>query len=187
MAELHLTAPLSKADAAKLRAGDLVFLSGVIYTARDSAHKRLIELLDAGKPLPFDPEGAVIYYVGPTPAPAGRPIGSAGPTTSYRMDSYTPRLYSLGVRATVGKGKRSEAVKAAMQEYGGVYLGAVGGAGALQSQCIVASEVVGFEDLGTEAVRKLVVKDFPLAVINDTLGQEAYAKPDLAAVGLENK
>ena len=185
MAEIHLSAPISREEAAKLRSGDLILLSGTVYTARDSAHKRLMELLDAGRPLPFDPEGAVIYYVGPTPAPEGRPIGSAGPTTAYRMDAYTPRLLALGVRATVGKGKRSETVKAAMKEHGGIYLGAVGGAGALLSQRITASEVVAFEDLGPEAVRKLTVLNFPLVVINDTLGGDCYAKPDLAAVGLE--
>ena len=185
MSEIRLTAPLSEADARSLKAGDLVLLSGIMYTARDAAHKRLIELLVAGRPLPFDPEGAVIYYVGPTPAPEGRVIGSAGPTTSYRMDAYTPRLHALGVRASVGKGKRSEAVKAALREHVGVYFGAVGGAGAVLSQCITAAEVIAFDDLGTEAIRKLTVKDFPVVVINDAHGGEAYAKPDLAAVGLE--
>ncbi len=184
MAEIRLTAPLSKEDALRLKTGDLVLLSGVMYTARDSAHKRLVDLLDAGRPLPFDPEGAVVYYVGPTPAPEGRPIGSAGPTTAYRMDAYAPRLYAQGVRATVGKGKRSEAVKVSLRRHGGVYFGAVGGAGALLSQCITAAEVVAFEDLGTEAVRKLTVVDFPLVVINDAHGNDGYAVPDLAAVGL---
>ena len=185
MAEYHMNAPLSDADAKKLRAGDVVFLTGTIYTARDAAHKRICDLLDKGETPPFELKGAVIYYVGPTPAPEGRPIGSAGPTTSYRMDSYTPRLFSLGVKGCIGKGKRSDAVKQAFRDYGGVYFGATGGAGALLSTRITAAEVVAFDDLGPEAVRRLTVKDFPLLVINDSEGGELYVKPNLKAVGLD--
>jgi hydro-lyases, Fe-S type, tartrate/fumarate subfamily, beta region len=185
MAEYRMSAPLSDSDARMLRAGDVVYLTGVIYTARDAAHKRLMELLDAGKELPFDLEGSAIYYVGPSPAPEGRPIGSAGPTTSYRMDSYAPRLHALGCKASIGKGKRNEAVKQALKDYGAVYFGATGGAGALLSLCITASEIIAFEDLGAEAIRKLTVKDFPLLVINDSVGGDLYVAPNLAAVGLE--
>ena len=184
MAEYRLNAPLSDEDARRLRTGDIVLLSGIVYTARDSAHKKLMELLDADQPLPFSLQGAVIYYVGPTPAPTGRPIGSAGPTTSYRMDSYAPRLYSLGAKASIGKGKRNEVVKRAMQEYGGVYFGATGGAGALLSQRILSARIIAFEDLGPEAIRELTVKDFPLLVINDSVGGELYVEPNLAAAGL---
>ena len=183
MAEYHLTAPLSDADAKMLRAGDLVLLSGTVYTARDSAHKRLMELLDAGKALPFPLQGAVVYYVGPTPAPEGRPIGSAGPTTSGRMDSYAPRLYSLGMKASIGKGKRNDAVKSALREFGGVYFGATGGAGALLSTKITSAKVIAFEDLGPEAVRELTISAFPLLVINDSQGGELYAAPDLSGIG----
>ncbi|MFV0423181.1 Fe-S-containing hydro-lyase [Oleidesulfovibrio sp.] len=179
MATYHLTAPLKKEDVTQLVAGDVVLLSGEIYTARDAAHKRMMEALDNGAELPFALEGAVIYYVGPTPAPPGRPIGSAGPTTSGRMDTYTPRMHSLGVKATVGKGRRSQAVRDAMQEHGAVYFGATGGAGALLSQCITAAQVVAYEELGPEAVRRLTVKDFPLLVINDAHGGELYVTPDI--------
>lgn len=185
MAEYHLQSPLSEADARMLRSGDQVYLSGVIYTARDAAHKRLVEMLQKGEPSPFPLEGAVIYYVGPTPAPEGRPIGSAGPTTSYRMDSYAPYLHSLGVRASIGKGQRKPPVIEALKQYGGVYFGATGGAGALLSRSITAARVVAFDDLGAEAIRELVVKDFPVLVINDSQGGELYVKPDLKAVGLE--
>lgn len=176
--ETHaLQTPLHDEDVLKLRAGDAVFLSGVIYTARDAAHKRIVEALDRGEEPPFPLKGAVIYYVGPTPAPPGRPIGSAGPTTSYRMDSFAPRLYGLGVKATMGKGKRSPEVKQALQESTGVYLGATGGAGALLSQCIVRAEVIAHEDLGPEAIRALEVKDFPALVVNDAYGGELYVTP----------
>ena len=178
MAVHHLTAPLQDADIAKLHTGDIVKLTGTIYTARDAAHKRLCDMLDKGEELPFALEGAVIYYVGPSPAPEGRPIGSAGPTTSYRMDPFAPRLYSLGVKATIGKGKRNEHVCKALQDHIGVYFGATGGAGALLSQCIDEAEVIAFEELGPEAVRKLHVTDFPLLVVNDSHGNEQYAKPD---------
>ena len=181
MAEYKLTTPLTDADMEQLKAGDVVFLSGTIHSARDAAHKKLIDLLDAGKELPFELEGSAIYYVGPSPAPPGRPIGSAGPTTSYRMDTYAPRLHSLGMKASIGKGKRSEEVKDAMKEYKGVYFGATGGAGALLSNSIVESTVIAFDELGPEAIRAMTVKDFPLLVINDCHGGELYVKPNLEA------
>ncbi|MFH1912689.1 MAG: Fe-S-containing hydro-lyase [Pseudomonadota bacterium] len=183
MAEYTLNTPLTDADVEKLKAGDVVFLNGTIYSARDAAHKKLMELLDAGKDLPFDLKGAAIYYVGPSPAPPGRPIGAAGPTTSYRMDTYAPRLHSLGLKATIGKGKRSDEVKAAMEQYTGVYFGATGGAGALLSNSIVESTVIAFEELGPEAIRAMKVKDFPLLVINDCFGGELYVKPKLDTAG----
>ena len=179
MAEYHLTTPLSDADVEQLKSGDVVFISGHIYTARDAAHKRLVEALDAGNTLPFDLKGALIYYVGPSPAPPGRPIGAAGPTTSYRMDTYAPRLHSLGLKGSIGKGKRNDAVKTALKEYKAVYLGATGGAGALLSQCITDAKVIAYEDLGPEAIRELTVKDFPLLVINDCHGGELYVQPNL--------
>ena len=174
-----LNTPLTDADIQKLRAGDVVLLNGIIYSGRDAAHKKLMELLDAGKPLPFDLKGASIYYVGPSPAPPGRPIGSAGPTTSGRMDAYAPRLHALGLKATIGKGKRTDAVRKAMQDNKAVYFGATGGAGALLSKCITASKVIAFDELGPEAIREMTVKDFPLLVINDAFGGELYAKPNL--------
>jgi len=174
MATHHLTTPLTDEAVAQLRSGDVVFLSGTIYTARDAAHRRLTESLDRGENLPFDLRGAVIYYVGPSPAPPGRPIGSAGPTTSYRMDSYAPRLHALGLKATIGKGRRNTEVRDALKEHTGVYLGATGGAGALLSQCITAATVIAYDDLGPEAIRELTVKDFPLLVINDCVGGELY-------------
>jgi fumarate hydratase subunit beta len=179
MAEHHLTTPLSDADVEKLRSGDVVYITGHIYTARDAAHKRLVEALDRGENLPFDLKGALVYYVGPSPAPPGRPIGAAGPTTSYRMDSYAPRLHSLGLKGSIGKGKRNDAVKAALVEHKAVYLGATGGAGALLSQCITDAKVIAYEDLGPEAIRELTVKDFPVLVINDCHGGELYVKPNL--------
>ncbi|MYL81789.1 Fe-S-containing hydro-lyase [Desulfovibrio aerotolerans] len=179
MAEYHLTTPLTDADVTPLKSGDVVYITGNIYTARDAAHKRLVETLDAQKPLPFDLKGALIYYVGPSPAPPGRPIGSAGPTTSYRMDTYAPRLHSLGLKGTIGKGKRSDEVKAALAEHKAVYLGATGGAGALLSQRITDAKVIAYEELGPEAIRELTVKDFPLLVINDCHGGELYVKPNL--------
>ena len=179
MAEYHLTTPLADADVEKLKTGDVVFVSGNIYTARDAAHKRLVDALDAGDSLPFDLKGALIYYVGPSPAPPGRPIGAAGPTTSYRMDTYAPRLHSLGLKGSIGKGKRNDAVKAALKEYKAVYLGATGGAGALLAQRITDARVIAYEDLGPEAIRELTVKDFPLLVINDCHGGELYVKPNL--------
>ena len=179
MATYKLVTPLKDEDLRALKAGDVVLLSGNIYTGRDAAHKRLVEALDQGKALPFELKGASIYYVGPTPAPPGFPIGSAGPTTSGRMDSYAPRLHDLGLKATIGKGKRSQAVRDALKRNTAVYFGATGGAGALLSKCITASEIIAYEDLGPEAIRKLTVKDFPLLVINDAHGGELYAQPKL--------
>ncbi len=179
MAEHHLQTPLKDEDILKLKSGDVVFLTGLIYTARDAAHKRLVQALDEGQELPFDLTGAAIYYVGPSPAPPGRPIGSAGPTTSYRMDTYAPRLHSLGLKASIGKGKRNDAVKEALKEHKAVYFGATGGAGALLSQRIRAARVIAYEDLGPEAIRELEVVDFPLLVINDAYGNELYVQPKL--------
>jgi len=185
MAEYKLNTPLTDEDIAQLKAGDVVFLTGTIYSARDAAHKKLVDLLDAGKELPFDLKGAAIYYVGPSPAPPGRPIGAAGPTTSYRMDSYAPRLFSLGLKASIGKGKRDAATRQAMQDYTAVYFGATGGAGALLSNSIVESTVIAFDELGPEAIREMKVEDFPLLVINDSHGDELYAVPDRKAAGIE--
>jgi fumarate hydratase subunit beta len=169
-----LTIPLTDEMVSSLRIGDKVFLNGVLYTARDAAHKRLIDLLDSGKKLPFDIRGQVIYYVGPSPAKPGRVIGAAGPTTSYRMDSYAPRLMELGLKGMIGKGKRSPAVKEAIIKFKAVYLGATGGAGALISRAIKSAEVVAYEELGPEAIRRLTVENFPAVVINDTFGGDLY-------------
>ena len=171
---IRLTTPLSKEDVERLRAGDRVLLSGVVYTARDTAHKRLIAMLDRGEELPLDLDGQVIYYVGPSPSRPGEIIGSAGPTTSGRMDPYTPRLLEAGVRATIGKGKRSQEVVDAMKQFGSVYLGAVGGVAALLARSVTACEIIGFPELGPEAVRRLEVTDFPLFVVNDTAGRDLY-------------
>lgn len=157
------------------------YLTGVIYTGRDAAHKRLVEALDAGQPLPFDPKGAVIYYVGPSPAIPGYAIGAAGPTTSYRMDSYAPRLMEQGLKGMIGKGMRSAEVKKAMIEHKAVYFGATGGAGALLSVSIKEAKVIAYEDLGPEAIRELVVENFPVIVINDCRGGDQYAIPNLEA------
>ena len=171
----HLTAPLSEADVVQLVAGDIVYLTGVVYTARDAAHKKLIDLLDAGQPLPFDMNGAVIYFVGPTPPKPGDPIGSAGPTTSYRMDSYSPRLINeQGLKGMIGKGKRNQDVIDACVKSKAIYFGATGGAGALLARQIKSSEIVAYPELGPEAIRKLEVVDFPLTVINDTYGADLY-------------
>lgn len=169
--------PLQEEDIQRLEIGDVVLLSGILYTARDAAHKRIVQALEKGEEAPFPLQGAAIYYVGPTPAPPGRPIGAAGPTTSYRMDAFAPYLYSLGVKASIGKGKRNEEVKQALKKYKAVYLAATGGAGALLSQCIKEAEVIAHEDLGPEAVRKLKVEDFPTLVVNDAHGRELYAVP----------
>jgi fumarate hydratase subunit beta len=177
--EYKLQTPLTDEDIEKLRAGDKVLLSGLVYTARDAAHKKIVAALEKGEEPPFPLQGAVIYYVGPSPAPEGRPIGSAGPTTSYRMDSFAPYLHSLGVKASIGKGKRNQEVKDALKIHKGVYLGATGGAGALISQCIEKARVIAYEELGPEAVRVLKVRDFPLLVINDAFGGELYATPHL--------
>ena len=171
---IKIQVPMSAETARTLHAGDSVLLSGVIYTARDAAHKRLCALADEGEPLPFDPEGAVIYFVGPTPAKPGLVIGSAGPTTSYRMDAYSPKLIALGQTGMIGKGKRSAEVVAAMKKHGAVYFGAIGGCGALLSQCIKKAEVIAYEDLGAEAVRRLEVEDFPVVVVIDSEGNNLY-------------
>ncbi len=172
--EYHLTAPFTKQQAAQLKSGDTVLLSGTVYTARDAAHKRLCELLDAGLPLPFDVQDAVIYYAGPTPARPGQAIGSCGPTTSGRMDAYAPRLIARGLTGMIGKGARSREVIQAMQDHTAVYLAAIGGAGALASACVECAEVVCYEDLGSEAVRRLTVRDMPLVVVIDAQGNDLY-------------
>ena len=170
----HITAPISDEDAKELRAGDYVYITGTIYTARDAAHKRMAEALAAGEPLPIDMKNNIIYYMGPSPAREGRPIGSAGPTTASRMDRYAPKLLDLGLTAMIGKGKRSKEVLDAVKRNGSVYFAAVGGAGALLSKCIKTSEVVAYDDLGTEAIRKLYVEDMPLVVIIDSEGNNLY-------------
>ena len=171
---VKLVPPLTDADVMSLSIGDKVLVSGVIYTARDAAHKRLLDLLEAGKPLPMEIKGQILYYVGPSPARPGRVIGAAGPTTSYRMDSYAPTLIRLGLKAMIGKGKRSPEVIAALQEYKAVYLGATGGAGALISQCIKDAKVIAFPELGPEAIHRLEVEDLPAIVINDCQGRDLY-------------
>ena len=178
--QYHLTTPVTPADLAPLHAGDTVLLSGVVYTARDAAHKRMMELLDAGEPLPFPLEGSAIYYVGPTPERPGQVIGSAGPTTSGRMDAYSPRLLDLGQSIMIGKGKRNQAVKDAVVKNGAVYLAALGGAGALMAASVKELEVICWEDLGCEAVRRLYVEDFPLTVIFDTHGGDLYESGPVA-------
>lgn len=172
--EKHMKVPFAREEAAALRAGDYVYLTGTIYTARDAAHKRMYETLQKGGSLPFDIRGNVIYYMGPSPARQGSPIGSAGPTTASRMDKYTPALLDLGLQGMIGKGKRTEAVKQAMIRNTAVYFAAVGGAGALLSKSIICSEVIAYEDLGTEAVRRLEVKDFPVIVVMDSVGNNLY-------------
>jgi fumarate hydratase subunit beta len=172
---VSLETPLDRQGVMALGAGQRVLIDGVIYTARDAAHQRLVDLAEAGETLPFDLDGQIIYYCGPTPAPPGRPIGSAGPTTASRMDAYAPKLHALGLRATIGKGPRSDAVRAALAEYGAVYLAAVGGAGALLAQRVTACDVVAFPELGPEAVRRLVVTQFPALVAYDAHGGSAFA------------
>ena len=171
---INISAPLSRTEARKLRAGDSCLISGVIYTARDAAHKRLCELVAEGKELPLDIKDAVIYFVGPTPAKPGQAIGSAGPTTSYRMDAYSPTLIREGLTGMIGKGKRGPEVVAAMKEHGAVYFGAIGGCGALLSKCIKKAEVIAYDDLGAEAIRRLEVEDFPAIVIIDSQGNNLY-------------
>ena len=174
MATYNIKAPLDEETIKKLRAGDQLFITGVIYVGRDSAHKRLVEALDEGKPLPFDLQGQTIYYMGPSPAKPGQPIGAAGPTTSGRMDAYSPRLMAEGLKGMIGKGMRSQTVKDALKKYGAVYLAAIGGAGALISKSIKKSEVIAYEELGAEAVRRLEVENFPATVINDIYGGDLY-------------
>lgn len=171
---IELFTPLSDQDVENLEIGDNVLVNGIIYTARDAAHKRLIDLLKAGQPLPVDLKGQIMFYVGPSPARPGRVIGAAGPTTSYRMDPYAPQLLELGLKAMIGKGKRSPEVIAAMKAHKAVYLGAIGGAGALMSQSIKAAEIIAYEDLGPEAIRRLVVENLPTIVINDCRGNDLY-------------
>ena len=170
----NIKLPITKESIKELRAGDSVLLSGKIYTARDAAHKRMIDALDRNEALPFDIEGTVVYYAGPCPAKPGEVIGSCGPTTSYRMDAYAPRLISLGLGAMIGKGQRNDEVKEACVKHGCVYFGALGGGGALLAECVKKSEIVAYDDLGTEAVRCLSVENFPVTVIIDTLGNDLY-------------
>ena len=172
--ELKINLPLTKEISSSLRAGDYVYLTGTIYVARDAAHKRMIEALDAGEGLPFDVTDAVIYYMGPSPAREGRPIGSAGPTTATRMDKYAPTLLDMGLSGMIGKGKRSPEVLDAVCRNKAVYFAAVGGAGALLSQRIKQSEVIAYDDLGAEAVRKLWIEDFPVIVVADCEGNNLY-------------
>ena len=193
MNEKRIRLPLTRAQARSLRAGETVLLSGVIYTGRDAAHKRLIQLLDEGKPLPIDVKDQVIYYVGPAPASPGHAVGSAGPTTSYRMDPYAPRLIELGLSGMIGKGKRDQAVIDAMKKYGAVYFGAVGGAAALISRSIKKSEVVCYEDLGSEAIHRFEIENFPVIVLIDSEGNNLYEtgpaafRAELAAKEKENR
>ena len=170
----HITAPISDEDARSLHSGDYVYITGIIYTARDAAHKRMAEALAAGDKLPIDMKNNIIYYMGPSPARQGRPIGSAGPTTASRMDKYAPELLDLGLKGMIGKGKRTQEVKDAIVRNNAVYFAAVGGAGALLSQRIKSSEVIAYEDLGTEAIRKLEVEDFPVIVVIDSEGNNLY-------------
>ena len=172
--EKHLNIPCDRAELRDLRAGDYVYLTGTIYTARDAAHKRMYETLERGEELPIDIDGAFIYYLGPTPARDGMVIGSAGPTTSSRMDKYTPKLLSLGLAGMIGKGKRNEDVQKAVTGYGAVYMAAVGGAGALLAKCIKEAEVIAYDDLGTEAIRRLRVENLPVIVILDSVGGNMY-------------
>ncbi len=174
--EIQITTPLTQEKLHTLKAGDAVLISGTVYTARDAAHKRMIETLEAGEALPFDVKDAVIYYAGPTPAKPGKVIGSCGPTTSGRMDAYAPQLIALGLTGMIGKGERTEEVVDAMKTYGSVYFGAIGGAGALIAKSVLSAEVVAYEDLGTEAVRRLTVKDFPAIVVIDAEGNNLYRR-----------
>ncbi len=173
---ITLTTPLSDQDVENLKIGDKVLLNGIIYTGRDAAHKRLIDLINQGKELPIDIKGQIIYYVGPAPAKPGQVIGSAGPTTSYRMDPYAPSLMKLGMKGMIGKGNRAPEIVEAMKKYKTVYFGATGGAGALIAKTIKKSEIVAYEDLGPEAIRRLEVENFPVVVVNDTLGGDLYVE-----------
>jgi fumarate hydratase subunit beta len=170
----YITTPLSDADVESLKAGDRVRISGVLYTARDAAHGRLLPLIEKGEPLPIDVKGAIIYYTGPTPPQPGQVIGAIGPTTASRMDKFTPALLKLGLKATIGKGYRGQAVKDALQQFKGIYFGTVGGAGALLSRHITKAEFVAYEDLGTEGIRRLEVHEFPAIVLNDCHGGDLY-------------
>lgn len=172
--ERHITLPLTQELAQSLRCGDTVYLTGTLYTSRDAGHKRMCEAIERGEALPFDPTDATIYYVGPTPAKPGQVIGSAGPTTSGRMDAYAPTMLSVGARGMIGKGARLPEVVDAMRKYSGVYFGAIGGAGALLAKCIKKAELIAYEDLGAEALRKLYVEEFPTVVIIDCQGNNLY-------------
>ena len=174
--EKHIQAPLDREEIKNLKSGDYVYITGTMYTARDAAHKRMYEALQNGEHLPIDIKDQIIYYMGPSPAREGRPIGSAGPTTSSRMDKYAPSLLDLGLAGMIGKGKRSQAVIDGIVRNDSIYFAAVGGAGALLSKCILESEVVAYDDLGTEAIRKLTVKDFPVIVVIDNKGDNLYEK-----------
>jgi fumarate hydratase subunit beta len=182
----HLKTPVSIEDIKPLRSGDRVIISGYIYTARDAAHRRLIELIDEKKELPIPIEGQVMYYVGPSPAPPGRVIGAAGPTTSYRMDPYTPKLLELGLKVMIGKGKRSKEVKEAIVKYKAVYMAAIGGAGALMAKAIKEAQVVAYQDLGPEAIRKLKVEKLPAIVVNDMAGNDLYLEGQKLYQSIEN-
>ena len=171
---MKITTPLTDKVIERLRAGDKVEITGTIYVGRDAAHKRLMEALDSGRPLPIDPKGQIIYYMGPSPAPPGKPIGSAGPTTSYRMDPYTPRLLEQGLKGMIGKGNRGPEVRKALEKHKAVYFAAVGGAAALIANSIRKAEVIAYEDLGPEALRRLEVEDFPVIVVNDIYGADTY-------------
>jgi len=171
---IRIKPPLNDEDLEKLKIGDRILIRGVIYTGRDAAHKRLFDLLKEGKPLPFDIKGQIIYYVGPTPAKPGRAFGSAGPTTSYRMDAYAPTLLERGLKGMIGKGMRSEAVKEAMKKYKAIYFAGTGGAGALLGKRVKKAEIVAYEDLGPEAIRRLEVEDLPVIVVNDVRGNDLY-------------
>ncbi|MGD8473823.1 MAG: Fe-S-containing hydro-lyase [Anaerolineae bacterium] len=171
---MKLTTPLTDSAIEQLHAGDKVSITGVIYVGRDAAHKRLVAALEAGEALPFDPKGQIIYYMGPAPAKPGDPIGSAGPTTSYRMDPYAPQMLEAGLKGMIGKGNRSLPVREAMQKHKAVYLGAIGGAGALIAKSIKKATVIAYDDLGAEALRRLEVEDFPAIVVNDMYGEDAY-------------
>lgn len=174
MAQIRITTPLTREKVLALKAGDSCLLSGVIYTARDAAHQRLCRQLEAGEEMPLDVKDQILYFVGPTPAKPGRMIGSAGPTTSYRMDAYSPALIRAGLTGMIGKGRRGPEVAAAMEAYGAVYFGAIGGCGALLSKCIKKAEVIAYEELGPEAIFRLEVEDFPVTVIMDSRGADLY-------------
>lgn len=178
--EHYIETPLTKEKVEHLHAGDTVYISGTIYTSRDAAHKRLVELLEQGKPLPYDVTDTIVYYVGPTPEKPNTVLGSAGPTTSYRMDAYSPKLIQAGQRGMIGKGRRSPEVIDAMKQVGAVYFAAIGGAGALLAHCVTQAEIIAYEDLGAEAIRKITVKDFPVIVAIDCKGNNLYT------IGREN-
>ena len=181
----NITAPLSDEVAKELKSGDYVYITGTIYTARDAAHKRMWEALEKGEELPIEMKNNIIYYMGPSPAREGRPIGSAGPTTASRMDKYAPKLLDLGLKGMIGKGKRSEQVKEAIVRNGSVYFAAVGGAGAILSKAIKKSEVIAYDDLGTEAIRKLYVEDFPAIVVIEQTQENKYGKNSRSRTGSE--